>query len=49
MRAGRQDVDLYKTLCDKLEKYGEVLTPFVADKGITHLGSCFVLGKEMSH
>ena len=39
MRAGRQDVDLYQTICDKLGKYGEVLTPFVADKKITHLGS----------
>ena len=39
MRAGRQDVDLYGTLVEKLGKYGEVLTPFVADKSITHLGS----------
>ena len=38
MRAGRQDVDLYGTLVDKLGHYGEVLTPFVADKSITNLG-----------
>ena len=38
MRAGRQDVDLYGTLVEKLGQYGEVLTPFVADKSITHLG-----------
>ena len=39
MRAGRQDVDLYGSLVKKLSKYGEVLTPFVADKSITNLGS----------
>ena len=39
MRAGRQDVDLYGSLVEKLSKYGEVLTPFVADKKITELGS----------
>ena len=39
MRAGRQDVDLYSTLVDKLSRYGEVLTPFVPDKSITNLGS----------
>ena len=39
MRAGRQDVDLYGKLVEKLGKYGEVLTPFVADKSITELGS----------
>ena len=39
MRAGRQDVDLYGSLVEKLGKYGEVLTPFVADKSITNLGS----------
>ena len=39
MRAGRQDVDLYGSLVEKLSQYGEVLTPFVADKKITELGS----------
>lgn len=39
MRAGRQDVDLYGTLIEKLSKYGEVLTPFVGDKSITALDS----------
>ena len=39
MRAGRQDVDLYGTLVEKLSRHGEVLTPFVADKSITDLGS----------
>ena len=39
MRAGRQDVDLYGSLVEKLGRYGEVLTPFVADKSITNLGS----------
>ncbi len=39
MRAGRQDVDLYGTLIEKLGQYGEVLTPFVADKRITLLVS----------
>ena len=34
-----QDVDLYGTLVEKLSKFGEVMTPFVADKTITHLGS----------
>ena len=38
MRAGRQDVDLYGTLVEKLETFGTVLTPFVADKKITNLG-----------
>jgi len=39
MRAGRQDVDLYGTLVEKLQRYGEVLTPFVADKSLTSLAS----------
>ena len=39
MRAGRQDVELYGQLVDKLGKFGEVLTPFVADQSITNLGS----------
>ena len=33
--AGRQDVDLYAILINKLSNYGEVLTPFVGDKSIT--------------
>lgn len=32
-------MDLYGSLVEKLSKYGEVLTPFVADKSITNLGS----------
>ena len=39
IRAGRQDVDLYGKLIDKLSAYGEVLTPFVGDKAITATGS----------
>jgi hypothetical protein len=39
IRAGRADVDLYKRIIDKLESYGEVLTPFVGDKTITERGS----------
>ena len=32
-------MDLYGTLVEKLGKYGDVLTPFVADKSITNLRS----------
>ena len=32
-------MDLYGSLVEKLGRYGEVLTPFVADKSITNLGS----------
>ena len=35
IRAGRQDVDLYGVLTEMLAKYGQVVTPFVADKTIT--------------
>ena len=38
IRAGRQDVDLYGTLCQMLSRHGTVLTPFVADKAITVTG-----------
>ena len=38
IRAGRQDVDLYGTLCQMLSCHGTVLTPFVADKAITVTG-----------
>lgn len=49
IRAGRQDVDLYATLIEKLSKYGEVLTPFVADKSITALGSEHAGGDKGIH
>jgi len=49
MRAGRQDVDLYGTLVEKLSKFGEVMTPFVADKTITHLGSEHPTGEQGIH
>jgi len=39
IRAGRQDVDLYQRIIQKLEKFGQVLTPFVGDKSITIKGS----------
>ncbi|XP_059086447.1 2'-deoxynucleoside 5'-phosphate N-hydrolase 1-like isoform X2 [Tigriopus californicus] len=35
IRAGRQDVDLYGRLTDKLSKFGRILTPFVADPLVT--------------
>ena len=49
MRAGRQDVDLYGSLVEKLGKYGEVLTPFVADKKLTHLCSEYEGGDKAIH
>jgi len=49
MRAGRQDVDLYGILVNKLQQYGEVLTPFVADKSITNLGSEHPGGEKGIH
>lgn len=49
MRAGRQDVDLYGILVTKLQQYGEVLTPFVADKSITQLGSEHPEGEKGIH
>ena len=39
IRAGRQDVDLYSILIERLSTFGEVLTPFVGDKTITISGS----------
>ena len=39
IRAGRQDVDLYSTLIEKLNGFGKVLKPFVGDKTITISGS----------
>ena len=39
MRAGRQDVQLYGRLVTALGRWGEVLTPFVADPAITELDS----------
>lgn len=39
IRAGRQDVDLYSRIIEKLKTYGDVLTPFVGDKSITIKGS----------
>ncbi len=38
IRAGRQDADLYARIIKKLEAYGEVLTPFVADKSLDETG-----------
>jgi len=32
IRAGRQDVDIYADLIQKLAKYGKVLTAFVGSK-----------------
>ena len=49
IRAGRQDVDLYATLIKKLFHYGEVLTPFVGDKGITSTGSEHEGGDKSIH
>jgi len=49
MRAGRQDVDLYGDLVAKLGHYGDVLTPFVADKKITSLGSEHAGGDKGIH
>eukprot|EP00090_Calanus_glacialis_P007668 TRINITY_DN16114_c0_g1_i1.p1 TRINITY_DN16114_c0_g1~~TRINITY_DN16114_c0_g1_i1.p1 ORF type:complete len:150 (-),score=29.65 TRINITY_DN16114_c0_g1_i1:50-499(-) len=49
MRAGRQDVDLYGTLVEKLSRYGEVLTPFVADKNLTNLASKYEDGDVAIH
>ena len=64
MRAGRQDVDLYGTLVEKLSRsslktcyfvvirlprYGEVLTPFVADKNLTNMASEYEGGDVAIH
>ena len=49
IRAGRQDVDLYSRIIGKLEKYGEVLTPFVGDKSITIKGSEHTGGDKGIH
>eukprot|EP00088_Acartia_fossae_P039085 TRINITY_DN4067_c0_g1_i1.p1 TRINITY_DN4067_c0_g1~~TRINITY_DN4067_c0_g1_i1.p1 ORF type:complete len:156 (-),score=32.30 TRINITY_DN4067_c0_g1_i1:554-1021(-) len=49
MRGGRQDVDLYGKLVEKLGAYGSVLTPFVADKKITNLGSEHAGGDKGIH
>jgi len=39
IRAGRQDVALYGRIVSALARFGEVLTPFVADPAVTQLGS----------
>ncbi|XP_037071987.1 2'-deoxynucleoside 5'-phosphate N-hydrolase 1-like [Pollicipes pollicipes] len=39
IRAGRQDVALYGRIVAALKQYGTVLTEFVADPAVTHLGS----------
>jgi len=49
IRAGRQDVDLYANIVGMLEKYGSVLTPFVADKSITVTGSEHAGGDKGIH
>ncbi|XP_076033513.1 5-hydroxymethyl-dUMP N-hydrolase-like [Oratosquilla oratoria] len=38
IRAGRDDVGIYQKIVDELKKYGEVLTPHVADPSVTALG-----------
>ena len=43
IRAGRQDVDLYGNLVQMLSQYGQVLTPFVADKTITVTGRLLLM------
>ena len=49
MRAGRQDVDLYSIIIQKLSNYGEVLTPFVGDKSITECDSEYEGGDKVIH
>ena len=49
MRAGRQDVDLYSVIIQKLSSYGEVLTPFVGDKSITECDSEYEGGDKVIH
>ena len=49
MRAGRQDVQLYGTLVTALGRWGEVLTPFVADPAITELDSEYEGGDVAIH
>ncbi|XP_076033512.1 putative 2'-deoxynucleoside 5'-phosphate N-hydrolase 1 isoform X2 [Oratosquilla oratoria] len=38
IRAGRDDVGVYQKIVDELKKYGEVLTPHVADPSVTAVG-----------
>ena len=47
IRGGRQDVDLYARIVKKLEAYGRVLTPFVADPKVTAMGAEQGLEKEV--
>ena len=49
IRAGRQDVDLYQRIIDRLGEYGRVLTPFVGDKTITIVGSEHTGGDKGIH
>lgn len=49
MRAGRQDVDLYSVLINKLSSFGEVLTPFVGDKSLTKCDSEYEGGDKVIH
>ena len=42
-------MELYGSLVEKLGKYGEVLTPFVADKKLTHLCSEYEGGDKAIH
>ena len=38
IRGGRQDVEIYGKIAEKLKKYGTVLTPFVADPNVRDEG-----------
>ena len=49
MRAGRQDVQLYGNLVAALGRWGEVLTPFVADPSITEVDSEYEGGDLAIH
>ena len=49
IRAGRQDVDLYQRIIERLGEYGRVLTPFVGDKTITIVGSEHTGGDKGIH
>ncbi len=39
IRGGRQDVDLYARIIEQLKAYGEVLTEFIGQSGLTAQGS----------
>ena len=47
IRGGREDVELYLKIANHLKRYGQVLTEYVADKGLTLVGEDGLSDREI--